>query len=436
MRPRFTSKLLAIALASSAGATIGVYGVYAQGDSQKTLTGKAALGDYTTDAPGVRRKITVGDIPKIGDSPSGSNGPKVVPRPDGVLPKAPQGFTVNVFVNGLQGPRVARAAPNGDIWVTEGGQGRVNVLRDKDGDGKCDEATVYAEGLNKPFGVAFYPSGADPKFVYIAVADGIVRYPYTNGDTEAKGSPEKLVSGFPTNVHWTRDIAFSKDGKTLFYSVGSGSNAWEEEKSDESRRARIFAFDPMGQNERVYATGIRNPTGIAVNPTTGDLWTTLNERENLGDNLPPDAVFRVKDGGFYGWPFYYVGGLEDPRHAGKKPELKSTVLSQDVLLGGHMAAMTLAFYTGKSFPREYQGDAFVALHGSGGRSQKTGYKVVRILQKRGVPTGEFEDFLTGFILPDGTVFGRPVGTAVGKDGALLVCDDANGTIYRVAYTGK
>jgi glucose/arabinose dehydrogenase len=298
--------------------------------------------------------------------------------------------------------------------------------------------------LKQPFGIAFYPPGPNPQYVYVANTDSVVRFPYKNGDLKATGPSEVIVDDISGGGrlrgggHWTRDIAFSRDGKKMWVSVGSRSNDDEDPAGHEveEHRARIFEFNPDGSGERVYASGIRNPVGLAVNPRTGELWTSVNERDALGDHLVPDYITRVKDGGFYGWPWYYIGDHQDPRHPNEHPELAGHIAVPDVLLQSHSASLDLSFYTGKQFPKEYRGDAFASEHGSWNRANRTGYKVIRVPQKNGVPTGEYEDFLTGFVTPDGDVWGRPVGNTVAKDGSLLVSDDASGTIWRVAYTGK
>ena len=403
------------------------------------LTGREALGDWTTDAPGVRRKLTLNDLPKPFDTKSVDNGPKMVKRPEGAWPKAPTGFTVTEFANGLQNPRVVVTAPNGDLFVAESAPGRVRVLRDADGDGKPELNEVFASDLRQPFGIAFYPPGASPTHVYVANTDSVVRFPYKNGDTKAGGEPQTVVGDVPGGGrlrgggHWTRDVVFSLDGKRMFVSVGSKSNV--DDNDQETRRADILAFDPEGKGETIYASGIRNPVGLAVHPTTGQLWTSVNERDALGDHLVPDYVTHVEEGGFYGWPWYYIGDHQDPRHDGKRPELKDKVIVPDVLLQSHSASLDLAFYTGKTFPEAYRLDAFAAEHGSWNRERRTGYKVVRVPLRDGKATGEYEDFLVGFVTPEGNVWGRPVGVAVAGDGALIVTDDGSNTVWRVAYTG-
>lgn len=406
------------------------------------LVGQGAMGGWTTDAPGTRRRITPADLPKPYATRSVDRGSRVVKRPANAWPQVPAGFKVEEFLTGLQNPRLIRAAPNGDIFVAESYPGRIRVLRAAGGASHPEVNEVYASGLNKPFGIAFYPMGPDPQFIYIANTDSVVRFPYKNGDLKARGAPQVIVPDIPGGGllrgggHWTRDIAFSLDGKKMFVSVGSHSNVQEDADDNEERRADILEYNPDGTGFRIYAAGIRNPVGIAIHPQTGELWASVNERDGLGDDLVPDYITRVKDGGFYGWPWYYIGPNQDPRHAGAHPELRNKVITPDVLLQSHSASLEMLFYTGQQFPREYVNDAFAAEHGSWNRNERTGYKVIRVPVRNGVPTGEYEDFMTGFVTSDGEVWGRPVGVAVAKDGALLVTDDGANTIWRISYQGK
>ncbi len=408
-------------------------------DHKQTLTGKAAMGDWTTDGPGVRRKVTVADLPKPYATRSVDNGPRQVQRPDGAWPKVPAGFKVEQYITGLYNPREIVTAPNGDLFIAESEPGRVRVLRGRNEKGAPQSNAVFASNLKLPFGIAFYPAGPNPKWVYVANTDSVVRYPYKNGDVQASGTGEVVVAQLPGygrlrgGGHWTRDIRFRADGKKMYVSVGSLTNDHEDPNAKDDRRADILEFDPDGKNERIYASGIRNAVGLAIHPVTGDLWCSVNERDGLGDDLVPDYISRVKEGGFYGWPWFYMGGNYDPRHVGEHPELKSKVLTPDVLVGSHYASLCMTFYTGKSFPREFKSDGFAAEHGSWNRVRRVGYKVVRVPLKNGVPSGEFEDFMTGFVTPEGNVWGRPVGVTVAKDGALMVTDDASGTVWRIQH---
>jgi glucose/arabinose dehydrogenase len=443
MIDRTPTKLLLIALLAASSWTFMLGLAVADGPvgSGSVLTGREALGDWTTDAPGVRRRITLDDLAKPFETKSANNFPRVARRPAGAMPRAPKGFQVSEFATGLQNPRKILTAPNGDLFIAESEPNRIKVLRDADGDGKAELIEVFASGLSRPFGIAFYPAGPNPQFVYVGNTDSVIRFPYQNGDTKARGPLGTIVKSIPSGRervggggHWTRDLEFSKDGKTLFVSVGSRSNVSDDRS--EIRRADILAFDIDGQNERIFASGIRNAVGLAIHPETGALWASVNERDLLGDHLVPDYITHVEQGGFYGWPWYYLGPNQDPRHDGKHPELKDKVIVPDVLVQSHSASLCMTFYTGAQFPREYRLDAFAAEHGSWNRARRTGYKVIRVPFKDGKATGEYEDFLVGFVTPEGNVWGRPVGVSVAKDGALLVTDDGSGIVWRVAYTGS
>ena len=415
------------------------------------LTGDAAFGDWRTNKPGVRRLIRPEDLPKPGATASSANVSHVVARPTGAVLQVPDGFKIALFAEGLDEPRQMRVAPNGDIFVAETDAGQIRVLRAADGAAKPSANEVYAGGLDGPFGIAFFPSN-DPKWVYVANTGSVVRFPYKAGDLKASGKPETIVAELPHGGgHTTRDIAFSPDGKRMLISVGSASNdangygpPMEKEMwiarhplgahwGIETDRASVLSFDPDGKRLGTFATGIRNCVGLAIQPTTGDLYCSTNERDGLGDNLVPDYVTRVREGAFYGWPWYYIGNNEDPHRAGERSDLKGKATVPDVLLQAHSASLGLTFYTGHHFPADYAGDGFAAEHGSWNRSKRTGYKVVRIRLKDGVPTGEYDDFITGFVVNDSDVWGRPVGVAVAHDGALLVSEDGNGTIWRVTH---
>jgi glucose/arabinose dehydrogenase len=422
----------------------------AQGTADgRVLTGAAAFGDWRADAPGTWRHIRPEDLPLPGATPSAGNGPRVVARPARAVPQVPPGFRATLFTSGLSGPRAMRVAPNGDVFVAETRAGRIRVLRAADGADKPSEIAIFASGLDRPFGLAFYPAGADPQWLYVATTGAVLRFPYRPGDLAARGAAQTIAHLPDGSGHSTRDVAFSNDGARMFVSVGSASNAAEglgrhsakevarveaehglgASWGYETDRAAVLAFAPDGSGRKTFATGLRNCVGLAVHPQTGDPWCSVNERDGLGDDLVPDFVTRVREGGFYGWPWYYLGAHEDPGHRGKRPDLKDKIIVPDVLIQAHSASLQLAFYTGTQFPPDYRGDAFAAEHGSWNRSRRTGYKVIRIKTKDGVPTGEYEDFVTGFVVSDRAVWGRPVGVAVAHDGSLLVSEDAGGTVW-------
>jgi glucose/arabinose dehydrogenase len=406
----------------------------------KVETGQAAFTDYRRQQPGTVRKITVADLPQPYATQAVDNGPHLVPRPADAWPKALPGFSVTEYATGLTNPRLVRTAPNGDLFVVESEPGRIRVLRGVDAHGHAEKMEVYAAGLTQPFGLAFYPPGPNPAYLYVANTDSVVRFPYHNGDVEAAGKPETVVAKIPGGGrlrgggHWTRDLAFSNDGARLFISVGSHSNVDDSDNNPaEFHRADILVASPDGSGLAVYAWGIRNAVGIAVHPRTGQLWASVNERDNLGDNLVPDYITHIEPGGFYGWPWFYMGGHWDPRHQGKHPELQSKVLTPDVLLQPHNASLEMTFYEAAEFPPEYRGDIFAAEHGSWNKAERTGYEVIRVPLEKGRATGEYEDFLTGFVTPSGDVWGRPVGVAVAKDGSLIVTDDGSNTVWRVRW---
>jgi glucose/arabinose dehydrogenase len=426
-----------------------------RGDGAGVLKGAAAFGDWRADRPGVRRLITPADLPAPNRSASSKNFVRIVPRRDH-KPAVPDGFQVALFASGLDEPRRLRVAPNGDLFVAESAVGRIDVLR-PGAAGAPPTREAFASGLRQPFAIAFYPPGPNPEWVYVASLDSVVRFPYRDGDLKARGKPETIVAKLPPGRgHITRDLAFSADGTKMFVSVGSASNVGETMErlsapvlqrfvaehalgaawGPENERADVLAFDPHGQGRRVFATGIRNCVTMAVAPGSGDLWCSTNERDELGDNVPPDYVTRVREGAFYGWPWYYIGANEDPRLRGQRVDLKDQVTVPDVLVQAHSASLGMTFYDGTQFPAAYRGHIFAAQHGSWNRSRRTGYKVIRIpVTDDGAPTGEYEDFMTGFGVSDTEVWGRPVGIAVGKDGSLFVSEDANGTIWQVTYAG-
>ncbi|HEU4584630.1 MAG TPA: PQQ-dependent sugar dehydrogenase, partial [Gemmatimonadaceae bacterium] len=415
----------------------------------------------TRPAPATFRRITPEDLPAPYATRSVSTVSRIVPRPPGMLPQAPPGFAVQLYATGLDQPRIIRVAPNGDVFVMETRAGRIRVLRGVDSEGRAAHSSIFATGFVEAYGMAFYPRGDRPRWLYVANTNSVVRIPYSSGDTAATGVADTVISSLPSDVprdieafseyvrsvragklppdhgHWTRDIAFSLDGKRLFVAVGSASNVDDpDEHPSEHHRAAILEYTPDGKFVKVFASGLRNPSGIAVDPSTGELWTSVNERDGLGDDLVPDYITHVREDGFYGWPYYYLGGHPDPRHEGKHPELRDEVIVPDVLLQSHSASLELAFYEGTQFPEVYRGDIFASQHGSWNRSVRSGYEVVRVPLRNGRASGVYEDFLTGFLTPEGDVWGRPVGVGVDREGALLVSDDGSGSVWRVVYRGS
>ena len=439
MNPRPSLSLVTFAMLASS-----VPALFAQTtQGQPTITGKAAFTDYSQQqVPGSRRKITVADLPAPYATQSVDNGPTLVAKPADAWPKAPAGFKVEQYATGMDEPRLIRFAPNGDLFVADSevdrkpDTGKIRVFRGVDSSGKPKEAGIYATGMAQPFGIAFYPLGPNPKWLYIGNTDTVVRFPYKNGDLKASGAPEKLVDlpgggRLRGGGHWTRDIVFSKDGTKMLVSVGSHSNIDDPDTHpEEFHRADILEYTPEGKFIKVYASGIRNCVGETIQPETGELWCSVNERDQLGDNLVPDYITHVQEGAFYGWPWYYMGSNQDPRHAGKHPELNGKVTVPDVLLQPHFASLEMLFYEGSEFPATYKGDIFAAEHGSWNKSKRAGYEVIRVPVKDGKATGEYEDFLTGFVTPKGDVWGRPVGVAVAPDGSLYVSED--GTSFHLA----
>ena len=398
----------------------------------------APFTDFRYEKPGAMRKITLADLPAPFVTPSVGNGPKLVARPEGAWPQVPPGFKVELYAAGLSDPRLIRTAPNGDFFVAESHAGDIRVFRGVTADGKPREVAVFTEGLKRPFGINFYPPGPDPQWVYVGDTDAVLRFPYQNGDMKARG-PAERVADLPAELsHWSRDIQFAPDGKKMFVSVGSGSNVDDPDTTPaEKNRADVLEMNPDGTGMHVYAYGIRNCVGLAIQPKTNEVWCSVNERDALGDNLVPDYITHVQEGGFYGWPWWYMGGHQDPRHEGKHPELRGKVITPDVILHPHNASLEMVFYEGQQFPQEYRGNIFAAEHGSWNRAVRVGYELIRVpVDGSGHATGEYEDFMTGFVVDNGHVWGRPVGVTVAADGALLVTDDGSKSIWRITYVGK
>lgn len=421
----------------------------------------SAQSRWQNDAPGVTHKIDVAKLPAPFATPSAREFPSIVAKPSEASLKLPQGFRIDAFTRDVDGPRVMRVAPNGDVFVAETGQGRIKVLKPSTDGASVASATEFATGLNRPFGMQFYPAGNAPQWLYVAEMNRVVRFAYKPGDGKATGQPEVVVSQLASTDggHYTRDLVFSQNGRRMFVAVGSLSNvaedmskksadeikAWEAAHGvgaawdREANRADVLAFD-VGSNApgKPYATGIRNCVALAMRPGTDDLWCTVNERDALGDNLVPDYSTHVRENGFYGWPWYYMGDHEDPRHAGERPDLKGKTITPDVPYEAHSAAVGFTFYTATSgrsaFPAEYVGNAFAVFHGSWNRADRTGHKVVRVPMKDGKPTGEYVDFLTGFVTPDSKPWGRPSYITAMPDGSLLLGDDDGDVIYRISYS--
>lgn len=389
-----------------------------------------------SDAPGDLHRVRLQDLPAPYATRPASNPARIVSRPRDAWPRVPAGFKVERY-GGLEGPRVIRTAPNGDIFVAQSEAGVIRILRGVRADGSAVVVARFASGLDRPYGLAFWPPGGQPQFIYVGLPDAVVRFTYENGDLQARGGAQRIAELAGGAGHWTRDLQFSHDGGTLYVAVGSASNVAESgPPGAEDGRAEVLALDPDGTHRRVYASGLRNPSGLALDPETGALWCVVNERDGLGDDLVPDYATHLLQGGFYGWPWWYLGTHPDPRHAGRTPGAVPKVLVPDVLLQAHSAPLQLTFYTGQQFPARYRSQVFVTAHGSWNRSVRTGYKVVLVnVDRQGRARGDYEDFLTGFVLADGTVWGRPVGITVGSDGALLVSDDASDSIWRVRFIG-
>jgi glucose/arabinose dehydrogenase len=451
------------------------------------IAGSVLVAQQSSTAPQPRANA----LPPVG--PATPKFGRTVPRPDGMMPKVPEGFTVSVYAE-LQAPRMMVYAPNGDLFVSSPAANSITVLRDRNNDGVVDEKSVFAAGpppaprgggpggpgggrgagrgpggppptpaaaaptvnptvngplLGKdapacapppefvqkgpgqvaaPFGLAFHDG-----YLYVGNTASLVRFKYANGDLKAQGDPEKLMD-LPVGGHSTRNVLFNRAGTKMYVSVGSSSN---NNAGEDCRRAAILEFNPDGSGYRVFASGIRNPVGLAWQPGTNTLWTAMNERDNLGDDLVPDYATSLKDGGFYGWPYSYIGKNYDPRYQGAFPDLVNRTIVPDVLLPAHSAALGITFYDGSQFPGRYRNGGFVALHGSWNRSVANGYKVVFFPMQNGKP-GPIEDFLTGMLASNGEngspieAWGRPVGVTVARDGSLLVSDDGSNVIWRIS----
>jgi glucose/arabinose dehydrogenase len=433
----------------------------AQAAAQAIVVPEASVqsANWRLDAPGQLHQIRAGALPAPYATRSSNNHPSVVSMPAGAKLSLPPGFHIESFATGLEGPRKMLLAPNGDIFVTEIRGGRVSVIHPAADGRRAARIDVFARDLRQPFGLAFFPNAQDPQWLYVAETNRVVRYPYLVGDVTPRGNAQVVIAQLPSGSgHSTRDVAFSSDGKRMFVSVGSASNvaesmpkktpaeiaAWEAQHGlgtawdSESNRAVVLDFDAASPAQAtVYAAGIRNCVGLTVQRQNDALWCTTNERDGLGDDLVPDYSTRITRGQFYGWPWYYLGSTEDPRLKGERPDLAGKVSVPDVLYQSHSASLSMTFYAvsggNSAFPAAYVGDAFVAFHGSWNRSLRTGYKLVRVRMKNGEPTGDYEDFVTGFVVDDAHVWGRPVATLELGDGSLLMSEDGNNAVFRISY---
>jgi len=376
-------------------------------------------------------------------TPSVRNVSKVVGWPQGRMPTAAPGFEVSLFAENLDSPRSTYILPNGDVLVVEATRefpgrpdksaNRITLLRDTDQDGKPDLREVFLSGLRMPHGMLLVGD-----WFYVGNTDGVVRYPYRSGQTRIDANGEKILD-LPAGGHYTRNLTADGAGRKIYVAIGSASNVDEENAWEKDpRRAGIVEMNPDGSGARIFANGLRNPVGMDWEPQTGALWTVVNERDLLGDDLVPDYLTSVREGAFYGWPFSYFGQIEDPRKKGQRPDLVAKAIKPDYAVGSHVAALGLAFYRGRAFPQRYQGGAFIGMRGSWNRSAMVGYKVAFVRFENGRPTGPLEDILTGFIANEKTfeAYGRPVGVTVAPDGSLLVADDAGGKIWRVRAKGS
>jgi len=399
-------------------------------------------------------------LPAPYDTKSTVKNSRVIGWPADKKPTAPAGFTVTEFAGGLANPRWLYVAPNGDVFVAESGTkipkakrtdesdaffksksqnfgsaNRITMFRDANKDGIYESKYAYLTGQNQPFGILIMNNS-----LYVANTDEVLQFSYNEKDTSITTSGKSIVTlpGGGYNNHWTRNIISNPQHTKIYVSVGSASNVADHGMDEEKRRACILEMNPDGSGERIYASGLRNPNGMDWAPVTGKLWTAVNERDELGDELVPDYATSVQENGFYGWPYSYIGNHEDPRHKGERPDLVASAIVPDVLLGSHTASLGLTFYRAKQFPKKYREGLFIGQHGSWNRSVFSGYKVIFVPFKKGKPNGKPEDFLGGFIASEAKseVYGRPVAVAVLPDGSLLVTDDAARKIWQVSYGTK
>jgi glucose/arabinose dehydrogenase len=429
-----------------------VAGMACASDDAALRVGQSAFGNWRDDAPGVRRQFRADDLPDPASARTTvSASPAQHAERGEHKPSVPPGFEVELVAQGLHEPRVLRVAPNGDVFLAETGAGRVLVFRPGADGTLPPQPLVFAKGLSEAYGIAFFPPDQEPTSLYVAQPTRVTRFPYRSGDTQASATGTVVLKDIPGGGHSTRDLV-APSAQHLLVAVGSASNiadgmsrksvediaAFERTRArgaawdSEDRRAAVWSISPDGTSPRLYATGLRNCAGMALQPATKTPWCVVNERDGLGNDLPFEYATRVREKGFYGWPWFYIGGHADPRRAGERDDtLRAETITPDVLIQAHSAPLGIAFYDGAMFPADYRGDAFVTLHGSWNRTPRTGYKVVRLRFKDGTPTGEYDDFMTGFVVDDAHAWGRPTGVAVARDGSLLVSEDEGGTLWRV-----
>jgi glucose/arabinose dehydrogenase len=402
------------------------------GVASLTLAGIA----HGQEMPGKTFEIRPSDLPPPYATPSTGNSPDRVRRPEGSVPWVPPGYQANLFADNLDHARWLAVAETGEVFLAEPRAGKVTILVDSDGDGRADKRSTYTDGHDAPHGLALHGG-----YLYVADLDGVWRYPWQSGSMKARAKGERITprGAFgDSGGHWTRNIAIAPDGKRFYVAIGSASNIAE----DPAPRATVKAFRIDGSGGRIFASGLRNPVGIAFHPDTGALYTVVNERDGLGDGLVPDYMAALKDGGFYGWPYAYIGPNPQPDFADRRPDLVRRTIVPDVLFESHSAPMALLFAKGGNFPTDWQDDAFVAFRGSWNASVPTGYKVVRVPFENGRPTGAYENFVTGFRLDEpgrrttARVWGRPVGLALAKDGSMLIAVDVDNSIWRISRLGR
>jgi glucose/arabinose dehydrogenase len=439
-----------IALTITASFAIGSMAVAQQGGSTQQVNSDPA--SNPDQELGKRFLIKPENLPPPKSDPVAASRSLVIPY-TGQAPRVMDGFTVTAFITGLEHPRRLLVLPNNDVLVAEQKTGYLTLLRDQDGDGKADYIERYADDFNAPYGLA-YRDG----FVLVADQQGIWRVPHVSGSVRAGRPDQPKITDVPPEQrkpvpaaygqelitqkgvfgviagHQNRHLVLDPKTGAMFVGVGSAGNIGVEPEV----KASIQRFEPDGSGQTTFATGMRNPTTLAFHPTTGELYAGVQERDGLGDNLPPDYLTHVEKGAFYGWPYAYIGPNPQPGFAHRAPEKVKATVVPDVLFQAHSSVLDLVFYDGEQFPAEYRGDAFVALKGSWNRSEPTGYKVVRVRFKDGRPDGSYENFVTGFWVSGqhrAEVWGRPTALAIMKDGSLLIADDTGGTIWRVSYTG-